>query len=543
MTLHVDRTTALAQLLTVDASASTAGQALPEGADFAALFGVLTTTAGQAEPENPAPAQPSLFDLMGDFQPQAEPTETEVAAAPGFALLVARFRERLTGAIENQSEGAAEPAQEPDGVGLLGQLQEKLAATQEGMEPDTGEGAAEKLITPLPEKPASLNGVALAKKEQPASATDDQAAAKAEPLDAPVLMEPIVAAQAMQPPAQAPVLPQTPAPAEPLKSAASPVTGAPAPLAATSTESRGFEPVATPLAPPTPVPQPTPASGPALTANAAPAEPTQPSTPVSVKAPEGSMPAGTPRPEQGPNPTPTPVAPPAAAPIMMAPQIVAAERPERAMDLRQASQPKIKPVTVEKAGVEKAGVQSSGPLPLFPAQAELAMPELTVPSFAASGITLENTVAEAPSPTDASPINIPAGMAPLETDRPEWEADLVSRIAAKFSDEGTSISMELTPDNLGNLEVSLDVRDGQAEVRFLTETREAARLLTQAEGRLSDMLARSGFNLAGQDASARDQSGGERQQNPANARRQDPPTEAEQPKQPPAHSGGLNLIA
>ena len=49
--------------------------------------------------------------------------------------------------------------------------------------------------------------------------------------------------------------------------------------------------------------------------------------------------------------------------------------------------------------------------------------------------------------------------------------------------------------------------DGQAQVRFVTETPEAARLLQQNEHRLSESLSRAGLSLGGQETTSRDPQG------------------------------------
>lgn len=110
----------------------------------------------------------------------------------------------------------------------------------------------------------------------------------------------------------------------------------------------------------------------------------------------------------------------------------------------------------------------------------------------------------APLPANA-PVQtaaVPAG--PVAMDRPGWEGVVTERIVAELSQDGQQIELELTPENLGGLKIRLEISDGQAQVRFVTETPEAARLIQQNEHRLSEGLSRAGLSLGGHDSASRD---------------------------------------
>lgn len=93
---------------------------------------------------------------------------------------------------------------------------------------------------------------------------------------------------------------------------------------------------------------------------------------------------------------------------------------------------------------------------------------------------------------------------PIQTARPGWEGVLADRIAAELSGDGKEIELDLAPETLGQLKIKLEVVDGLAQVRIVTETTEAARLFQQAEHRLSESLSRAGLSLGGQDTMSRD---------------------------------------
>ena len=62
--------------------------------------------------------------------------------------------------------------------------------------------------------------------------------------------------------------------------------------------------------------------------------------------------------------------------------------------------------------------------------------------------------------------------------------------------------LDLAPDDLGRMTVTVQVQGDAISVRFQTETPEAARLLAEGERQLAAELARLGMTLAGHDASA-----------------------------------------
>ena len=132
------------------------------------------------------------------------------------------------------------------------------------------------------------------------------------------------------------------------------------------------------------------------------------------------------------------------------------------------------------------------------------------------------TVAGVTAPTGQTPqqtvqvaaqMPAPAGFAapaPIATDRPGWEGVLADRIAAELSGDGQQMDLELAPEHLGRLRIRLEMTDGQAQVRFVTETPEAARVIQQNEHRLSESLSRAGLSLGGQETASRDPQGDQR---------------------------------
>jgi len=90
-----------------------------------------------------------------------------------------------------------------------------------------------------------------------------------------------------------------------------------------------------------------------------------------------------------------------------------------------------------------------------------------------------------------------------------WIAPMVSGpVLSLFDAAGGRMVIDIAPEELGRLTITLTVQGETAIVRFQTETPEAARILADAERHLSAELAKFGMALAGHDATpGRKQSG------------------------------------
>lgn len=88
----------------------------------------------------------------------------------------------------------------------------------------------------------------------------------------------------------------------------------------------------------------------------------------------------------------------------------------------------------------------------------------------------------------------------VDTTQDTWVDTLSTQIEMAFTETGGEAEIALTPENLGAIRIRMEMRDGAAHVVIVTETTDAARLFNQNEGRLSEMLSKSGVTLTGQDA-------------------------------------------
>jgi len=78
---------------------------------------------------------------------------------------------------------------------------------------------------------------------------------------------------------------------------------------------------------------------------------------------------------------------------------------------------------------------------------------------------------------------------------PRWADDLGARVAMMVRGAESTASLQLTPVDLGPVEVSVTVRDSQATIHFGAAQAETRALLEASIPKLREMLAAQGFNL------------------------------------------------
>jgi flagellar hook-length control protein FliK len=78
---------------------------------------------------------------------------------------------------------------------------------------------------------------------------------------------------------------------------------------------------------------------------------------------------------------------------------------------------------------------------------------------------------------------------------PRWADDLGHRLASMVRTGESSASLQLTPLDLGPLEINVSVRDSQATVHFGASNADTRALLEASMPRLREMLAAQGFEL------------------------------------------------
>jgi flagellar hook-length control protein FliK len=156
-----------------------------------------------------------------------------------------------------------------------------------------------------------------------------------------------------------------------------------------------------------------------------------------------------------------------------------------------------RPVLAEAVAIPAAGLRQGDDLSKAAPKPEAALGTVEAPAPASGSVTT----------AQASGFAALTGAGPVAMDRPGWDSVIAERIAAELSGDGTQIELDLTPEKLGHLKITLDLSSGEAQVRFVTETPEAARLIQQNEHRLTEALARAGLSLGGHETTSRDPQG------------------------------------
>ena len=200
----------------------------------------------------------------------------------------------------------------------------------------------------------------------------------------------------------------------------------------------------------------------------------------------------------------------------------------RANSLSPPSSSLAQPSQIGRDGpVQAAAVQVVAPVQVGPAQVAQAMlPQLKLPQFLSRPMTLPpaaDAVLKAPGavtgaslvdpsmpaaallytppgnasfrPMTDAPVFAGTLSAPLGTD--PWQQDLSAQLAlmAGQGEEAYAV-MKLSPAELGDLEIRLTVRDGEASVEFAAAAPEARAALELAQPRLQEMFAAQGLSLS-----------------------------------------------
>lgn len=114
-----------------------------------------------------------------------------------------------------------------------------------------------------------------------------------------------------------------------------------------------------------------------------------------------------------------------------------------------------------------------------------------------AGVIFLNRAPLAPSSSSQAPITPPSPAAALNLRTADWGDQLIRHIERMVKIGSQRIELSLRPKNLGEIQVLLDMRSNNTTVHLVTETAAAARLLSGAEDRLSQLLDQSGYRLSG----------------------------------------------
>jgi flagellar hook-length control protein FliK len=139
----------------------------------------------------------------------------------------------------------------------------------------------------------------------------------------------------------------------------------------------------------------------------------------------------------------------------------------------------------------------------------------------------------------------------LNTRDVQWGQRLVAQIEKLSSNGDGKLELSLRPKNLGDMHISLEFKGNEAQVRIVTETSAASRVLIGAEDRLAQMLDAAGFKLSSLSASSEGGLGQglgqhtrqKQQSTPGGTKNRDTETGANSKRTGESHNGTVNVIA
>ena len=139
----------------------------------------------------------------------------------------------------------------------------------------------------------------------------------------------------------------------------------------------------------------------------------------------------------------------------------------------------------------------------------------------------------------------------LNTRDVQWGQRLVAQIEKLSSNGEGKLELSLRLKNLGDMHISLEFKGDEAQVRIVTETSAASRVLIGAEDRLAQMLDAAGFKLSSLSASSEGGLGQglgqhtrqKQQSTPGGTKNRDTETGANSKHSGESHNGTVNVIA
>jgi len=139
----------------------------------------------------------------------------------------------------------------------------------------------------------------------------------------------------------------------------------------------------------------------------------------------------------------------------------------------------------------------------------------------------------------------------LNTRDVQWGQRLVAQIEKLSSNGEGKLELSLRPKNLGDMHISLEFKGDEAQVRIVTETSAASRVLIGAEDRLAQMLDAAGFKLSSLSASSEGGLGQglgqhprqKQQSTPGGTKNRDTETGTNSKRTGESHNGTVNVIA
>ena len=230
---------------------------------------------------------------------------------------------------------------------------------------------------------------------------------------------------------------------------------------------------------------------------------------------------------------------------------------------RQVFSLKIDPETQNKGGPARSESESPKEVPLKTEQHHNSVTPPRIDSQSQGGmltpttfeaITERNTsfnTTSHGSQTGGERLPTLAAAMVLNTRDVQWGQRLVAQIERISSNGEGKLELSLRPKNLGNMHITLDFNGDETQVRIVTETNAASRVLIGAEDRLAQMLDAAGFKLSTFSASSEgglgqglgQHSRQKQQATPGGSKNRDTETGVKSERSGESHNGTVNVIA
>jgi len=164
---------------------------------------------------------------------------------------------------------------------------------------------------------------------------------------------------------------------------------------------------------------------------------------------------------------------------------------------------------------------------------------------------MSQNIKELANQTGAERLQTFASAVVLNTRDVQWGQRLVAQIERISSNGEGKLDLSLRPKNLGDMHISLEFKGDETQVRIITETSAASRVLIGAEDRLAQMLDAAGFKLSTFSASSEGGLGQglgqhtrqKQQSTPGGTKNRDTETGANSKRSGESHNGTVNVIA
>jgi flagellar hook-length control protein FliK len=160
-------------------------------------------------------------------------------------------------------------------------------------------------------------------------------------------------------------------------------------------------------------------------------------------------------------------------------------------------------------------------------------------------------IKELANQTGAERLQTFASAVVLNTRDVQWGQRLVAQIERISSNGEGKLDLSLRPKNLGDMHISLEFKGDETQVRIITETSAASRVLIGAEDRLAQLLDAAGFKLSTFSASSEGGLGQglgqhtrqKQQSTSGGTKNRDTETGANSKHSGESHNGTVNVIA